>query len=110
VSYGSSSLVATTQLAQTTLRSVIGRMELDRTSRSATTSTASSWRRSIWRGNWGVKVLRYESGPHAAQGNPARDAGDHRGREKRAVIATWKEAAGQITSRTRAPLRREVRR
>jgi regulator of protease activity HflC (stomatin/prohibitin superfamily) len=61
-SYGSSNYVAAiTQLAQTTLRSVIGKMELDRTFEE---------RESINRGvvasldeaalNWGVKVLRYE--------------------------------------------------
>jgi regulator of protease activity HflC (stomatin/prohibitin superfamily) len=61
-SYGSSDyLAAITQLAQTTLRSLIGRMELDRTFEE---------RDEINRGvvmalneastNWGVKVLRYE--------------------------------------------------
>src|SRR5664279_2761008 len=61
-SYGSSNfMVAITQLAQTTLRSVIGRMELDRTFEErdhinglvvAALDQAA--------GNWGVKVLRYE--------------------------------------------------
>jgi regulator of protease activity HflC (stomatin/prohibitin superfamily) len=61
-SYGSSNYVmAITQLAQTTLRSVIGKMELDKTFEereminaqvvSALDEAAS---------NWGVKVLRYE--------------------------------------------------
>ncbi len=61
-SYGSSDYIAAiTQLAQTTLRSLIGRMELDRTFEE---------REEINRGvvmalneasvNWGVKVLRYE--------------------------------------------------
>jgi regulator of protease activity HflC (stomatin/prohibitin superfamily) len=61
-SYGSSNyVVAITQLAQTTLRSVIGRMELDKTFEerdlinsnvvNALDEAAS---------NWGVKVLRYE--------------------------------------------------
>jgi len=61
-SYGSSNYVtAITQLAQTTLRSVIGRMELDKTFEereiinaqvvNALDEAAS---------NWGVKVLRYE--------------------------------------------------
>jgi len=61
-SYGSSNyVVAITQLCQTTLRSVIGKMELDRTFEerdmingmvvSALDDAAS---------NWGVKVLRYE--------------------------------------------------
>src|SRR5437764_5707105 len=61
-SYGSSNfMVAITQLAQTTLRSVIGKMELDRTfeerdhinlSVVAALDEAAT--------NWGVKVLRYE--------------------------------------------------
>ena len=61
-SYGSSNyIVAITQLAQTTLRSVIGRMELDKTFEErdlinggvvAALDEAAS--------NWGVKVLRYE--------------------------------------------------
>src|SRR3569833_1188198 len=61
-SYGSSNYIAAiTQLAQTTLRSVIGRMELDKTFEerdyinksivSAIDESAS---------NWGGKVLRYE--------------------------------------------------
>src|SRR5215207_9126036 len=61
-SYGSSNYIAAiTQLAQTTLRSVIGRMELDKTFEerdhinkaivSAIDESAA---------NWGVKVLRYE--------------------------------------------------
>jgi regulator of protease activity HflC (stomatin/prohibitin superfamily) len=61
-SYGSSDyIMAITQLAQTTLRSIIGRMELDKTFEE---------REHINRGvvevlneaslNWGVKVLRYE--------------------------------------------------
>jgi len=61
-SYGSSNYVmAITQLAQTTLRSVIGRMELDRTFEereliNAQVVTALDEAAS----NWGVKVLRYE--------------------------------------------------
>ena len=61
-SYGSSNyIIAITQLAQTTLRSVIGRMELDKTfeerdhinlSVVAALDEAAT--------NWGVKVLRYE--------------------------------------------------
>jgi len=91
-SYGSSNyMVAITQLAQTTLRSVIGRMELDRTFEerdhinglvvTALDQAASSW---------GVKVLRYEikdlTPPkeilHAMQAQITAE------REKRAVIAT----------------------
>src|SRR5512141_1019241 len=91
-SYGSSNFqVAITQLAQTTLRSVIGRMELDRTFEErehinglvvAALDLAAA--------NWGVKVLRYEikdlTPPkeilHAMQAQITAE------REKRAVIAT----------------------
>src|SRR5947209_14829749 len=90
-SYGSSNfMVAITQLAQTTLRSVIGKMELDRTFEErdhinglvvAALDQAAS--------NWGVKVLRYEikdlTPPkeilHAMQAQITAE------REKRAVIA-----------------------
>ncbi|MBH9554245.1 SPFH domain-containing protein [Inhella gelatinilytica] len=61
-SYGSSNfIVAITQLAQTTLRSVIGRMELDKTfeERDAiNASVVSALDEAAL--NWGVKVLRYE--------------------------------------------------
>ncbi len=91
-SYGSSNFVlAITQLAQTTLRSVIGRMELDKTFEErehingmvvAALDEAAA--------NWGVKVLRYEikdlTPPkeilHAMQAQITAE------REKRAVIAT----------------------
>jgi regulator of protease activity HflC (stomatin/prohibitin superfamily) len=61
-SYGSSDyILAITQLSQTTLRSVIGKMELDRTfeERDVINSTivASLDEAAL---NWGVKVLRYE--------------------------------------------------
>ena len=61
-SYGSSNYInAITQLAQTTLRSVIGRMELDKTFEerdhiNSTVVNAIDESAS----NWGVKVLRYE--------------------------------------------------
>ncbi|MGB9991899.1 SPFH domain-containing protein [Massilia sp. SM-13] len=61
-SYGSSNYIAAiTQLAQTTLRSVIGRMELDKTFEerdhiNATVVNAIDESAA----NWGVKVLRYE--------------------------------------------------
>ena len=90
-SYGSSNyIIAITQLAQTTLRSVIGRMELDKTFEerdhinaavvSALDDAAA---------NWGVKVLRYEikdlTPPkeilHAMQAQITAE------REKRALIA-----------------------
>jgi regulator of protease activity HflC (stomatin/prohibitin superfamily) len=61
-SYGSSNFVmAITQLAQTTLRSVIGRMELDRTFEERdhiNTTVVNAIDDSA--ANWGVKVLRYE--------------------------------------------------
>ena len=61
-SYGTSNfLVAITQLAQTTLRSVIGKLELDKTfeerdfiNHSVVSAIDEAAR------NWGVKVLRYE--------------------------------------------------
>jgi len=61
-SYGSSNyILAITQLSQTTLRSVIGKLELDRTfeEREFINSTigASLDEAAL---NWGVKVLRYE--------------------------------------------------
>jgi regulator of protease activity HflC (stomatin/prohibitin superfamily) len=91
-SYGSSNYVlAITQLAQTTLRSVIGRMELDKTFEerdqinalvvSALDEAASSW---------GVKVLRYEIKDLTppAEILRAMQAQITAEREKRAVIAT----------------------
>ena len=61
-SYGTSNyIIAITQLAQTTLRSVVGRMELDKTfeERDLINKTVVS---AIDEAalNWGVKVLRYE--------------------------------------------------
>ncbi|WP_269531717.1 SPFH domain-containing protein [Chitinimonas sp. BJYL2] len=90
-SYGSSNFeLAITQLAQTTLRSVIGRMELDKTFEERddinhTVVTALDEAAS----NWGVKVLRYEikdlTPPkeilHAMQAQITAE------REKRALIA-----------------------
>jgi len=61
-SYGSSNyILAITQLAQTTLRSVIGRMELDKTfeERDAINSSVVTALDEAAL-NWGVKVLRYE--------------------------------------------------
>jgi regulator of protease activity HflC (stomatin/prohibitin superfamily) len=61
-SYGSSNyVVAITQLAQTTLRSVIGKMELDKTFEERdliNASVVSALDEAAL--NWGVKVLRYE--------------------------------------------------
>ncbi|MEO7761777.1 MAG: stomatin-like protein [Casimicrobiaceae bacterium] len=90
-SYGSSNFeLAITQLAQTTLRSVIGRMELDKTfeERDHINATVVAALDEAAR-NWGVKVLRYEikdlTPPkeilHAMQAQITAE------REKRAVIA-----------------------
>ena len=61
-SYGSSNyIVAITQLAQTTLRSVIGKLELDKTfeeREQINSSVVSALDEAAL--NWGVKVLRYE--------------------------------------------------
>jgi regulator of protease activity HflC (stomatin/prohibitin superfamily) len=61
-SYGSSNyIVAITQLAQTTLRSVIGKLELDKTFEERefiNGSVVSAIDEAAM--NWGVKVLRYE--------------------------------------------------
>ncbi|MDY7578709.1 stomatin-like protein [Herbaspirillum sp. RTI4] len=90
-SYGSSNYIsAITQLAQTTLRSVIGRMELDKTFEERdhiNTSIVNAIDESA--ANWGVKVLRYEikdlTPPkeilHAMQAQITAE------REKRALIA-----------------------
>jgi regulator of protease activity HflC (stomatin/prohibitin superfamily) len=90
-SYGSSNFVlAITQLAQTTLRSIIGKMELDKTFEErdfinhAVVSAID-----LSAANWGVKVLRYEikdlTPPkeilHAMQAQITAE------REKRALIA-----------------------
>ena len=61
-SYGSSNyIIAITQLAQTTLRSIIGRMELDRTfeeREQINANVVAALDEAAL--NWGVKVLRYE--------------------------------------------------
>jgi regulator of protease activity HflC (stomatin/prohibitin superfamily) len=85
-SYGSSNYIsAITQLAQTLLRSVIGKMELDRRSRSATTSTSRSSRARRGGAELGRQgaALR-DQGPDAAGGDPARDAGADHGRAREA--------------------------
>lgn len=91
-SYGSSNfVVAITQLAQTTLRSAIGKMELDRTFEEREHINAQVVEAlDQAAANWGVKVLRYEikdlTPPkeilHAMQAQITAE------REKRAVIAT----------------------
>lgn len=90
-SYGSSNFIfAITQLSQTTLRSVIGRLELDRTFEERefiNHSVVSALDEAA--ANWGVKVLRYEikdlTPPkeilHAMQAQITAE------REKRALIA-----------------------
>ena len=90
-SYGSSDyIIAITQLAQTTLRSVIGKMELDKTfeERAIINSSVVEALDEAAQ-NWGVKVLRYEikdlTPPaailHAMQAQITAE------REKRALIA-----------------------
>ena len=90
-SYGTSNyIVAITQLAQTTLRSVIGKMELDKTfEERAHINTSIVAALDEAASNWGVKVLRYEikdlTPPkeilHAMQAQITAE------REKRALIA-----------------------
>ncbi|MGE3927240.1 MAG: SPFH domain-containing protein [Lautropia sp.] len=90
-SYGSSDYMsAITQLAQTTLRSVIGRMELDKTfeERDAINASIVSALDEAAT-NWGVKVLRYEIKDLTppAEILRAMQAQITAEREKRAVIA-----------------------
>ena len=90
-SYGSSNyIIAITQLAQTTLRSVIGKMELDKTFEERNAINAAVVEALDEAAlNWGVKVLRYEikdlTPPgailHAMQAQITAE------REKRALIA-----------------------
>ncbi|HSV69186.1 MAG TPA: stomatin-like protein [Methylibium sp.] len=90
-SYGASNyIVAITQLAQTTLRSVIGKMELDKTFEERNAINAAVVNALDEAAlNWGVKVLRYEikdlTPPaailHAMQAQITAE------REKRALIA-----------------------
>ena len=90
-SYGSSDyIIAITQLAQTTLRSVIGKMELDKTFEERDLINAAVVNALDEAAlNWGVKVLRYEikdlTPPaailHAMQAQITAE------REKRALIA-----------------------
>jgi regulator of protease activity HflC (stomatin/prohibitin superfamily) len=91
-SYGSSDyILAITQLAQTTLRSVIGKMELDKTFEERdeiNRAVVAALDEAAF--SWGVKVLRYEIKDlvppqeilHAMQAQITAE------REKRAVIAT----------------------
>jgi regulator of protease activity HflC (stomatin/prohibitin superfamily) len=90
-SYGSSNyIVAITQLAQTTLRSIVGKLELDRTFEERdfiNHSVVNALDEAA--ANWGVKVLRYEIKDleppkeilHAMQAQITAE------REKRALIA-----------------------
>lgn len=90
-SYGSSDyIMAVTQLAQTTLRSIIGKMELDKTFEERDTINATIVQALDEAAmNWGVKMLRYEikdlTPPneilHAMQAQITAE------REKRALIA-----------------------
>ena len=90
-SYGSSNyMIAITQLAQTTLRSVIGKMELDKTfeERDAINASVVSALDEA-AANWGVKVLRYEIKDLTPPNEILRamQAQITAEREKRAVIA-----------------------
>ena len=91
-SYGSSNYVtAITQLAQTTLRSVIGKLELDKTFEERAIINAqvvSAIDEAAL--NWGVKVLRYEIKDLTPPAEILRSmqAQITAEREKRAVIAT----------------------
>ncbi|HEY5862790.1 MAG TPA: stomatin-like protein [Casimicrobiaceae bacterium] len=91
-SYGSSNYVlAITQLAQTTLRSVIGRMELDKTFEERDQINAAVVNAlDAAAPNWGVKVLRYEIKDLTPPAEILRSmqAQITAEREKRAVIAT----------------------
>jgi regulator of protease activity HflC (stomatin/prohibitin superfamily) len=91
-SYGSSDyIVAITQLAQTTLRSVVGRMELDKTFEERDMINAGVVAALDEAAlNWGVKVLRYEIKDLTppAEILRAMQAQITAEREKRAVIAT----------------------
>ena len=91
-SYGASNyIVAITQLAQTTLRSVIGKMELDKTFEEREAINASIVAALDEAAlNWGVKVLRYEIKDLTppAEILRAMQAQITAEREKRAVIAT----------------------
>src|ERR1700712_398281 len=91
-SYGSSNYIsAITQLAQTLLRSVIGKMELDKTfeERDAINGHVVSALDEA-AANWGVKVLRYEIKDLTPPAEILRSmqAQITAEREKRAVIAT----------------------
>ncbi|MDO5653085.1 MAG: stomatin-like protein [Brachymonas sp.] len=91
-SYGSSNFVmAITQLAQTSLRSVIGKLELDRTFEEREMINAKVVEAIDEAAlNWGVKVLRYEIKDLTppAEILRAMQAQITAEREKRAVIAT----------------------
>jgi regulator of protease activity HflC (stomatin/prohibitin superfamily) len=91
-SYGSSDYVAAiTQLAQTTLRSVIGRLELDKTFEERDMINAQVVNAIDEAAlNWGVKVLRYEIKDLTppAEILRAMQAQITAEREKRALIAT----------------------
>jgi regulator of protease activity HflC (stomatin/prohibitin superfamily) len=91
-SYGSSNYVmAITQLAQTSLRSVIGKLELDKTFEERDTINAQVVQAIDEAAlNWGVKVLRYEIKDLTPPADILRamQAQITAEREKRAVIAT----------------------
>jgi regulator of protease activity HflC (stomatin/prohibitin superfamily) len=107
-SYGSSNyVVAITQLAQTLLRSVIGKMELDKTFEERdqiNASVVTALDEAAM--NWGVKVLRYEIKDLTPPAEILRSmqAQITAEREKRALIAASEgRKQEQITSRGPAP-------
>ena len=101
-SYGSSNyILAITQLAQTTLRSVIGRMELDKTFEERDdinrTVVAALDEAAV---SWGVKVLRYEIKdlvpPQEATGEREAEIKKSEGEAQAAMNASEGEKVAQI--------------
>ena len=106
-SYGSSNyLVAITQLAQTLLRSVIGKMELDKTFEERDTINASVVNAlDEAAANWGVKVLRYEIKDLTPPAEILRSmqAQITAEREKRALIAASRSTSPPASARPTSP-------
>ena len=111
-SYGTSNyVVAVTQLAQTTLRSVVGKMELDKTFEERdliNKSVVSAIDEAAL--NWGVKVLRYEIKdltPPAVilQAMQQQITAE---REKRAVVAASEAASSNRSTSRPVPVKRRL--
>ena len=124
-SYGSSNyIVAVTQLAQTSLRSVVGKLELDKTFEERDVINAQVVAAIDEAAlNWGVKVLRYEFRRREAgadQQRPGRGGGHHRprrghGRGHRArrrgdPPARWRAGGAAQDRRTRGRCLQQGRR